>query len=129
MQPPTYGFFPGGSKTFKKVTSKKGHLSNLFYILCGHYDEKNGTSFPSFTRKNPVKFDICNFFSAKQQRRHCDVIHGMFVLFRYVWKEETHSYNMVPNKQISRCLFFKFTRELQEPTLDRRFKIAWLDKG
>ena len=35
LQPPLR-FFSGSSKTLKKVT--KG---NLFYILCGHFHEKN----------------------------------------------------------------------------------------
>ena len=38
--------------------------------------------------------------------RHYDVTHGMFVFFRYVWKEETHdSYTMVPNKHTSGVYF------------------------
>ena len=37
---PPLRFFPGRSKTLKKVTSDLGHLSKLFYILCGHFDEK-----------------------------------------------------------------------------------------
>ena len=32
-------FFPGRSKTLKKVTL--GHLSNLFYTICGHVDESS----------------------------------------------------------------------------------------
>ena len=31
-------FFPGRSKTLKKVT--KGIIGNLFYILCGNFHEK-----------------------------------------------------------------------------------------
>ena len=74
------------------------------------------TPFSSFISKNPVEIPIFRSFLEKnwpiflyytvnqqfgqslQLLRHCDVIHGMFVLFWYVWKEETHSYTMVSNK-------------------------------
>ena len=35
MDAPPYGFSPVALKE-----SDLGHLSNLFYILCGHFDEK-----------------------------------------------------------------------------------------
>ena len=104
-----------------------------------------GTSFPSFISKKTVKFwylDVCwrkiQFWSIfhwkkkqigqKQQLwRHCDVIHGTFVFFWYLWKEKTHSYIMVPNKHTSiKYIFFQVHKGLQQPSLVSRVKkIAW----
>ena len=42
LQPPLR-FFPGRSKTLKKVT--KGIIGNLFYILCGHFHEKKNLGY------------------------------------------------------------------------------------
>ena len=42
----------------------------------------------------------------------------MFVLFWYVWQEETHSYTMVPNKHTTGVHFSS-----------SQGKIAWLDEG
>ena len=54
----------------------------------------------------------------RQLCRHCDVIHGMLVLFWNVWKEETHySYTMVPNKHTSGVYFSS-----------SQGKIAWLSQ-
>ena len=49
---------------------------------------------------------------------HCKVIHGIFVLFWYIWKEKTHSYTIVPNKLTSG--FLKVLRGLQQPPLVSR---------
>ena len=96
------------------------------------------TSFSSFISKKLGEFPVFRIFMAKnscfglyftvnqqfgpnrQLRRHCDVIHGIFVLFWYVWKEETHTYTMVPKKYTSGVFFLKVNRGLRQPPLVRR---------
>ena len=58
------------------------------------------------------------------------VIHGMFVLFWCVWKEQTHSYIMVPSKHTCDINFSSsYIGGCNDPPARRLTKIAWLDDG
>ena len=63
--------------------------------------------FRIFLTKNHILADITENRQIGQNRqilRHCDAMHGIFVLFWYVWKEEIHSYSY--QITILRPLFF-----------------------
>ena len=62
-----------------------------------------------FVAKNSILAHISLKIAKLGKIGNYDVIHEIFTLFWYVWKEETHSYTMVPNKH------FQVRRGLQQP--------------